>query len=135
MVFFILLLLENQCEIEDSERYEKDFEIQYPIYGDEIKDKYSSLPDEASKVLPRFLTEFCFGDFYTRKAIDIKTRELLILCILTTLNSTNQIIPHAIANIKLGNSKETIYEGLIQCLPYIGFPSVFNAINAIMSIE
>ena len=135
MVFFILLPLENQCEIEDSERYEKGFGIQYPIYGGEIKDKYSSLPDEVSKALPRFLTEFCFEDFYTRKAIDIKTRELLILCVLTTLNSTNQIIPHTIANIKLGNSKETIYEGLIQCLPYIGFPSVFNAINAIMSIE
>ncbi|MDU2198863.1 MAG: 4-carboxymuconolactone decarboxylase, partial [Peptostreptococcaceae bacterium] len=61
MVFFILLPLENQCEIEDSERYEKGFGIQYPIYGGEIKDKYSSLPDEVSKALPRFLTEFCFG--------------------------------------------------------------------------
>ena len=60
---------------------------------------------------------------------------MLILCTLTTLNSTNQIIPHAIANIKLGSSKETIYAGLIECLPYIGFPSVFNVINAIMSIE
>lgn len=36
-----------------------------------------------------FLTEMCFGDFYTRKGLDVKTRELLSLCVLATIGERN----------------------------------------------
>ncbi len=59
-----------------------------PLYGTEIQERYSYLPKQMAKALPRFLTEWRFGDFYARKALDIQTRELLVLCILTALNAT-----------------------------------------------
>lgn len=131
----ISLPLENQCFVEDDKRYEEGLKIQQPLYGDEIKEHYAALPDHLGDQLARFLTSYCFGDFYTRPALDIQTRELLILCILTTLNADKQIVAHGLGNIKVGNSLTTCYEALFQCLPYIGFPSTFNAINALMTIE
>lgn len=128
------LPLEPQCHIEDEQRYEKGLEIQMPLYGNEIKDKYQYLPSEIAEALPQFLTEWCFGDFYTREAMDIQTRELLIFCILVTLNATSQLYSHAIGNIKVGNDLKTLYAALVQCLPYLGFPCVFNAINAIKQL-
>lgn len=130
----ISLSLDNQTSIKDEERYEKGLEIQKELYGDEIKDRYRYLPDDVGEALPRFLTEWCFGDCYTRKAMDIQTRELLIFCILTALNATGQLYAHALGNIKVGNSLEVLYSALIQCLPYLGFPCIFNAFQAIKEL-
>jgi 4-carboxymuconolactone decarboxylase len=58
-----------------------------------------------------------------------------MLCVLTTLGANNQIKAHTIGNLKAGNSKETLYSAIIQCLPYIGFPFALNAINIIKTTE
>lgn len=125
----IKLPLENIGIVTDETRYEEGFKIQNPIYGDEIKNKYPDIPE-----IPKYLTEFCFGDFYTRKGLDIKTRELLVLVILTTIRADTQIKAHVLGNIKVGNSKEKIIATILQCLPYIGFPNTMNAINIIKSL-
>lgn len=66
--------------------------------------------------------------------MDIKTRELLIFCVLTALNATGQLYSHALGNLKVGNSLDILYAALIQCLPYLGFPCIFNAFNAIKEL-
>lgn len=131
----ILLPLSVQGSIQEHERYEKGVAIQYPLYGNEIKEKYADLPEGMGEALPRFLTELCFGDFYTRGVLDKQKRELLILAALATLGADRQIKAHIIGNLKAGNSKEILYAAMIQCLPYIGFPAAFNVITMIQDIE
>jgi 4-carboxymuconolactone decarboxylase len=53
---------------------------QAPLYWNEIKDNLADLPQPFNELLPRFLTEFCFGDFYTRGELTLSQRELLVLC-------------------------------------------------------
>ena len=128
----ITLPLPNEATIADSERFEKGKEIQYPIYGDGMKQNAKDLPGEFAEAIPRILTESCFGDFYTRGSLDIKIRELMIFCALATLGGTDrQMGSHAVGNMKVGNDKETLISAMIQCYPYIGFPRIANAIYAI----
>lgn len=131
----IALPLESQGIVTEENRYAKGKEIQYLMYGDEIKEAMKDLPGEMGTDVARFLTEMCFGDFYTRTGLDVKTRELLILCALTALGAEKQIHSHVIGNIKVGNSKETLVAAMIQCLPYIGFPYALNAISIIKQAE
>ncbi|WP_455644896.1 carboxymuconolactone decarboxylase family protein [Methanosphaera sp.] len=126
----IELPLDNTATVKDSNRYEKGLEIQSPLYGDEMKKRYKDYPETA-----QFLTEFCFGDFYTRDGLSIKQRELLIFAVLATLNLTAQLKPHALGNIKVGNSKKTLYAAMLHCMPYIGFPNAAAAINVIKNLE
>lgn len=130
----IVLPLQPQATIEDKQRFEAGKKIQDPIYGDEIEDRYQSLLAPFNEAIPTFLTEFGFGDFYTRTGLDVQTRELLILCCLTTLGADKQILAHYLGNLKVGNTKETILSALLHCLPYIGFPSTLNAINMIKDV-
>lgn len=121
---------------EDDERYEKGKEIQYPIYGDKIIESMANLPNDQKECIPRFLTELCFGDFYTRSGLETKTRELLILCILCALGGCEaQIRSHANGNLKVDNSKETIISAITHCLPYVGFPRMLNVINILKEID
>lgn len=127
--------LESQETVKEGERFEKGKEIQFPLYGEKMKESLQTLPDGMNEDLPRLLTEMCFGDFYTRSGMDVKTRELLSLCVLATLGADRQIESHTRGNIKAGNDKATLVAAMIQCLPYIGFPLALNAIHIIKDIE
>jgi 4-carboxymuconolactone decarboxylase len=127
----IKLPLQNETTVADSQRFEKGKEIQYPLYGEGMKQNMKDLPGEFAEAIPKILTESCFGDFYTRGGLDTKTRELMIFCALATLGADRQLASHAIGNMKVGNDKETLISAMVQCYPYIGFPRIANAIYAI----
>ena len=128
----IALPLENKGTVKENERFEKGREMQFPLYGDRMKQNMKDLPGEFAEAIPRILTESGFGDFYTRGGLDIKMRELLIFCVLATLGGTErQMASHAAGNLKAGNSKETLLSAMVHCYPYIGFPRVSNAISII----
>ena len=81
-----------------------------------------------------FLTEVCFGDFYTRDGLDIKTRELLFIAALVTTGNSATLKSHIKGNLKAGNSKETITAAIIQCLPYVGFPNTIAALKTMKEV-
>jgi 4-carboxymuconolactone decarboxylase len=92
------------------------------------------LPEEFRGTMPRFLTEFGFGDFYARTGLDLAMRELLVLCLLATLGQAPQIRAHVIGNLRVGNSKERQVAALVHCFPYIGIPLALNAIRAVQDV-
>ena len=89
------------------------------------------LPGYMVKDLERFLTDYFFGEIYSRGALDLPTRELLGYCVLTTLEAESQLHSHYHGNIDAGNSPETLTAAVIQCLPYIGFPAAIKALRII----
>lgn len=132
----IALPLPNQATVGEDERFERGRAIQHPLYGDEIRDDLAVLPDDMTGVVPRLLTELCFGDFYTRSGLELALRELLVLCMLAALGGADlQVRAHAAGNLKAGNSIELQIAAMIHCLPYIGFPRALNAIRAVKQLS
>lgn len=128
----IKLPLESKGTVKENERFEKGKEMQFPLYGEGMKKYMKDLPGNFSETIPDMVTVSLFGDFYTRQGLGIKTRELMIFCALATLGGTErQMISHAVGNLKVGNSKETLISAMVQCYPYIGFPRISNAISVI----
>jgi 4-carboxymuconolactone decarboxylase len=127
--------LPEEGTVIDADRYERGLAEQMPLYGDEIKDDLADLPYPFDEALPRFLTEFCFGDFYTRGGLSLAQRELLVLCALATIGDTSaQLGPHGRACIQVGNSKTAVIAALVHCFPYIGFPRAVAAIRAVKNL-
>lgn len=115
----------------DENRYKKGLEIQNPLYGDEIAQTFKGLPNNVGQDVARFLTEFCFGDIYTRNGLDVKTRELLSIVILTTAGNFEQLKSHVIGAKKANNTIEEITAAIVQCMPYVGFPNAFEALKIV----
>ncbi len=126
--------LKSTATVKEEERYQKGFEIQNPLYGDEIKQAMEGLPDDMGAEVARFLTEVCFGDFYTREGLDIKTRELLFIAALVTTGNSTTLKSHIKGNLRAGNSKETVTAAIIQCLPYVGFPNTLAALKTLKEV-
>ena len=131
----ISLPIESQSTVTESTRFDKGLETQVSIFGDAIHTAHSNAAPN-QKHIQNFLSANCFGDFYTRKGLDLKTRELLTFIMIISLGGAEpQAIAHANANIKMGNSKDMMLEAVTQCLPYIGYPRTLNAITIINNIE
>lgn len=127
--------LETQATVTEENRYEKGHEIQYPLYGDRMKETMKEVPGGMGEKVARFLTEVHFGDFQTRSGLDTQTRELLTYCVLTVIGAEPQLHAHLRANLKAGNSKERVTAAVIQCMPYIGFPAALKALNIIKDFQ
>ena len=126
----IALPLESGETVTEEDRFAKGLALQKPVYGDEIKDRYTWLPEEFAEAVPRFLTELCFSDFMTRKGLDQKTRELLTVVMLAALGGAEaQVRSHVEGALKTGSTKEEVVCALVHAMPYMGVPRLFNALN------
>ncbi|HZG85546.1 carboxymuconolactone decarboxylase family protein [Paenibacillus sp.] len=130
----IALPLENQTQVEENNRFDKGLAVQVEIFGDVIAKMRVNAP-ENQKHIQGFLSAFCFGDFYTRGGLDLKTRELLTLCIVSSLGGAEgQVKAHVQGNVNVGNNKETLITVISHCLPYMGFPRTLNALACVNEI-
>ena len=128
------LPLPTQGTVTDDDRHERGEQIQEPLYGTEIRDALASLPEPFGASVPDFLTDFLFGDVWTRDGLDVATRELLGLVTLTALGLSPQLPAHVRGALKAGNTPETILAALVQAFPYIGYPAALNAIKVVQSV-
>lgn len=127
----IPLPVESQKQVDEDDRFEKGLQVQTSIFGDVIRQMRQNAPENQVHIQD-YLSAFCFGDICTRTGLDLQTRELLTLCILSALGGCeNQIKGHVQGNLNVGNSKVLMIEAITQCLPYMGFPRTLNALNCV----
>lgn len=130
----IALPIESQKTVNEKKRFHNGLAVQVEIFGDVIKKMHEGAP-ENQKHIQEYLSAFCFGDFYTRGGLDLKTREVLTLCIVSTLGGAEgQVKAHVQGNKNVGNNKETLITAITHCLPYMGFPRTLNALACINEI-
>lgn len=129
------LPLASQATVNQDTRFEKGFEVQCLPFGKEqIQSGHDHAPSEL-KHIQDYLSAHCFGDFYTRKGLDMQTRELITFVMIATLGGCeNQLRAHINGNIAVGNTREQLIETITHCQPYIGFPRTLNAINMINEV-
>ena len=131
----ISLPIESQSTVTEETRFDKGLEIQTNTFGTRILDAHNNAPAN-QKHIQNFLSANCFGDFYTRKGLNMKERELLTFIMIVSLGGAEpQAASHASANISIGNSKDMLIEAVTQCIPYIGYPRTLNAIAIINNIK
>jgi 4-carboxymuconolactone decarboxylase len=127
----IVLPIDSQKTVDEENRFDKGLSVQVEIFGDVIAKMKESAPAN-QKHIQVYLSAFCFGDFYTREGLDLKTRELLTLCIVSSLGGCeSQVKSHVLGNKNVGNDKETMITAITHCLPYMGFPRTLNALACI----
>ncbi len=80
--------------------------------------------------LMQILQRQIFGEVFHRGTLDQQTRELITLVALTALGNHPQVSAHTQAALNAGLSPLQIREAIYQCAPFIGYPTVLNAVTA-----
>lgn len=122
----ITLPLENQATTTMEDRLEKGIAAQVEIFGEQMKEAWKQ------SHINKWLADNCFGDYYTRKGLDLAQREMITFCFLMAQGGCEQqLTAHAKGNMNLGNDRDFLIRVVSQCLPYIGYPRSLNAVNCV----
>lgn len=127
----IALPLERQATTTTENRLAAGEQVQIDIFGDGMRG-FASSGTEETRHINKWLVDNCFGDYYTRKGLDLRRREMITFCFLAAQGGCEpQLISHAKANLRIGNDKAFLIDVVSQCLPHIGYPRSLNALRCV----
>ena len=96
------------------------------IDGEAIEKIIDELKD-VSPDLGKFIIEYPYGDIYSRKGLDLKSKEIAIIAALTALgNAQPQLKFHINAGLNIGLTEIEIKETILLMSVYAGFPAALN---------
>ncbi|WP_282799100.1 carboxymuconolactone decarboxylase family protein [Lactococcus lactis] len=110
-------------------KYENGLKIRETVIGKNASQLLSESLKEIAPIIDEY-TLRTFEEFYSREIFDVKQREIITISSLLTQGDTAQQLKiHIQAGLNVGLTSNEIVEVFVQCLPYVGFPKVLNAIN------
>lgn len=123
-----LLITGERSNMQSNERYQRGLRKLDEIDGQQGHQVIESLAD-ISPDFAQYLIEFPFGDIYSRPGLDLRTRELTTVAVLTALgNAAAQLKVHLHPALNVGCSRQEITETIIQVAVYAGFPAALNGL-------
>jgi 4-carboxymuconolactone decarboxylase len=118
----------TQTQQDADGRFERGLRALSEIDGHGGQKVIDSLADIAPE-FGRYLIEFAFGDIYSRRGLDLRSREVATIAALTALgNAAPQLKVHIQAGLNVGLSREEIVETIMQMAVYAGFPAALNGL-------
>ena len=117
-----------------SELFEKGLQVRREVLGAEHVDASLSQADDFSRPLQELVTEYCWGNVWSRPGLDRKTRSLINVAMLTALNRPHEVKLHLRGALNNGCSKNDIMEVLLQTAIYCGVPAAMDSFRAAKEI-
>ena len=112
-----------------SELFEKGLKVRREVLGAEHVNASISQADDFSRPLQELVTEYCWGNVWSRPGLDRKTRSLINVAMLTALNRPHEVKLHLRGALNNGCSKNDIMEVLLQTAIYCGVPAAMDSLR------
>jgi 4-carboxymuconolactone decarboxylase len=130
----VKLPLEGQSTTSPETRRERGMAVQKAIFGGMIDAMHQQTP-ASQRHINEYPSANCFGDYYTRTGLELKTRALLTFSMLLALGGCEpQLKGHIQGNAAIGNDKATLLGVVTQLLPYVGYPRTLNAMRCLNEV-
>jgi 4-carboxymuconolactone decarboxylase len=111
----------------DKDLYEEAMKVRRQVLGDEYVDRATANIDDFNRDFQRIVTEYCWGEVWTRQVLSNKQRSLNNLCIIATLNRAAEFEMHVRGALRNGCTPAEIRDTLIQVAVYAGIPAGVEA--------
>jgi 4-carboxymuconolactone decarboxylase len=112
---------------EVSEKYKSGMKVRRQVLGDAYVDKATANVDDFTREFQRIVTEYCWGEVWTRQVLTNKQRSLNNLCMIAALNRPAEFELHVRGALRNGCTPEEIRDTLIQVAIYAGIPAGVEA--------
>lgn len=107
----------------NKELYEQGLKVRRQVVGDSYVEASLKAADEFSMPMQELVTQYCWGDVWSRPGLDRKSRSLLNLGMIAALNRPEELAIHVRGAINNGMTKEEICEAFLQVAVYCGMPA------------
>lgn len=110
-----------------TEQFNRGLAVRREVLGGAYVDQSLKNPDPFMLPLQKLVTEWCWGEIWTRPGLDRRTRSFINLAMLTALNRPHEVRLHVRGALNNGLSTEEIMETLLQTAIYCGVPAALDS--------
>jgi len=111
----------------EEDRFERGLRVRREVLGDAHVDRSLAQATDFTRAVQEYVTETCWGDIWSRPALDRRTRSLLNLAMLTALNRPHEFSVHVRGALRNGCTEAEIQEVLLQTAAYCGAPAALES--------
>jgi 4-carboxymuconolactone decarboxylase len=115
-------------------QFEDGLRVRKQVMGEEFVEKAFAGADDFTRPLQEFITSQAWGTVWCRDGLDLKTRSLITLSMLTALGRTQELKGHVRGALNNGASVDEIREVLLHATVYCGVPLAVDAFRAAQEV-
>ncbi|HET7629585.1 MAG TPA: carboxymuconolactone decarboxylase family protein [Bacillales bacterium] len=108
-------------------KFDEGLEVRRSVLGSEYVDKALKNVDAFNEPIQKLVTEYCWGEVWTRPGLTRKQRSLINLSMITALNRPHELRTHVKGALNNGCTPEEIQEVFMQCAIYCGVPAALDS--------
>ncbi len=102
-------------------------EIRTRVLGAEYVERAAANADEFSQPLQDLVTEYCWGAVWGRDGLPPKSRSMITLAMIATLNRPQELATHIKGALRNGVTRDEIREIFLQVGVYAGIPAAVDS--------
>ena len=110
--------------------FEDGLALRRQVLGPEYVDRSMESANDFMMSFQHITTEWCWGYAWGRETLELKTRSMINLAMLTALNRSAEIKLHVRGAVNNGVTVQEIQEVLLQATIYCGIPAGLDAFKA-----
>ncbi|MGG0288750.1 4-carboxymuconolactone decarboxylase [Peribacillus butanolivorans] len=118
----------------NNERYKAGLEVRREVLGIDYVDNSINNANDFNMDLQKLVTEYCWGEVWTRPGISRKTRSIINIAMITALNRPHELKLHIQGAITNGVTKDEIKEVLLQTAIYCGVPAAIDSFRVAQEV-
>jgi 4-carboxymuconolactone decarboxylase len=100
------------------------------VMGQAFVDKAFAGMTEFTEPIQHHITRAAWGDTWQRDGLDLKTRSLITVAMLTALGKSHELKGHVRGALNNGATKEELQEVLLHAAIYCGVPAAVEGFRA-----
>lgn len=115
-------------------QFEQGLQMRKQVMGEDFVDRAFAGADAFSMPLQEFVTRNAWGTVWCRGGLDLKTRSLITVSMLTALGRAQELKGHLRGALNNGATPEEIREVLLHAAVYCGAPLAVDAFRTAQEV-
>ena len=113
--------------MDESQRFERGMAVRKEVLGADYVEASMRGADDFTRDMQQLVTEYAWGEIWSRPGLARRDRSLLNLAMLTALNRPHELRLHLRGALANGLSKDEIKEVFLQAAVYCGAPAALDS--------
>lgn len=115
-------------------QYEDGLRMRTQVMGEEFVSRAFAGADDFTMPLQEFITRNAWGTVWCRDGLELKTRSLITVAMLTALGRTQELKGHLRGALNNGATPEELREVLLHAAVYCGAPAAVEGFRAAQEV-
>ncbi len=123
-----------RAERADDAAFQAGLTTRTQVMGPEFVDRAFGNATDYTLPMQEFITRNAWGNVWQRPGLDLKTRSLVTVAMLTALGKQHELKAHARGALNNGATPEELREVMLHATVYCGFPTAIDAFRSVTEV-